>query len=368
MSKSKKVHKASSAMAKLLTEKDLQMKELIPGELIEGIVVSVSHGEVLVDVGAKSEGIVTGAELADADNSYKNLSPGDTVMAKVVQSENAQGYIVLSLRKAEKDKKWKDAEDALASGSTLEATILEYNKGGLLCDCLGLRGFIPLSHLDRSHFANDIAKFAAGSEAELKESLKVLSGKTLKVKVIELDAEKNRFVLSEKDALVAYSEESREKRLSEIKAGTTLEGIVTGIMPFGVFIDLEGVEGLVHISEIAWEKVSNPSTYFAVGQTVKVLVLGIDDQSKKLALSVKRLTPNPWETVEEKYPANSKVKGIVSKIVPFGAFVTLEKGLDGLIHISEAAGPLKEGDEVEAVVIQVDGASQKLALSTRQLS
>ncbi len=368
MSKSKKVHRASSVMAKLLTEKDLRMKELIPGELIEGVVVSVSHGEVLVDVGAKSEGIVTGSELEDADSSYKNFKPGDTVMAKVVQAENAQGYIVLSLRKAEKDKKWKDAEDAFKTGSVLEATVIEYNKGGLLCDCLGLRGFIPLSHLDRSHFANDIAKFAAGSEAELKESLKVLSGKVLKVKVIEFDIEKNRFVLSEKDAMVSYSEESREKRLSEIKSGTTLEGIVTGIMPFGVFVDLEGVEGLVHISEIAWEKVSNPSSYFTVGQTISVLVLGIDDQSKKLALSVKRLSKNPWETVEAKYPVGTKVTGKVSKIVPFGAFVTLEKGLDGLIHVSEASGPLKEGEEVEAVVIQVDGAGQKLALSTRQLA
>ncbi|KKS65648.1 MAG: 30S ribosomal protein S1 [candidate division WWE3 bacterium GW2011_GWB1_42_6] len=294
------------------------------------------------------------------------LKVGDTILAKVVQSENQQGYIVLSLRKAEKDKKWKGAEDALASGSILEATIIEYNKGGLLCDCLGLRGFIPLSHLDRSHFANDIAKFAAGSEAELKESLKALAGKVIKVKVIELDPLKNRFVLSEKDAMSTYSDESREKRLQEIASGTTLEGIVTGIMPFGVFIDLDGVEGLVHISEIAWEKVNNPSAYFSVGKTVKVMVLGIDEQSKKLALSVKRLTPNPWETVEKSYPVGTKVKGIVSKVVPFGAFVTIEKGLDGLVHVSEAAGPLKEGEEVEAIVIQVDGTNQKLALSTRQ--
>jgi len=365
MSKSSKVRKPESAMAKLLTDKDLQMKDLRPGDLVEGIVVSVSHSEVLLDVGAKSEGVVSGSDIADADESFKHLKVGDTILAKVVQSENQQGYVVLSLRKAEKDKKWKGAEDALATGSVLEATIIEYNKGGLLCDCAGLRGFIPLSHLDRSHFANDIAKFAAGSEAELKESLKALAGKVIKVKVIELDPLKNRFVLSEKDAMSTYSDESREKRLQEIAAGTTLEGIVTGIMPFGVFIDLDGVEGLVHISEIAWEKVNNPSSYFSVGQTVKVMVLGIDEQSKKLALSVKRLTPNPWETVEKSYPVGTKVKGIVSKVVPFGAFVTIEKGLDGLIHISEAAGPLKEGEEVEAIVIQVDGTNQKLALSTR---
>lgn len=367
MSKSTKIHKADSAMAKILQEENLQIKDLKVGDLIEGIVVSASHGELLVDIGAKSEGIITGTDLTDSDSSYKNIKAGDTLMAKIVQVENDQGYIVLSLKRAEKDRRWKDAEDALSSGSVLEATVLEYNKGGLLCDCINLRGFIPLSHLDRSHFANDIAKFAAGSEAELKDSLKVLSGKVLKVKVIELDKEKNRFVLSEKDAMASYSESSREKKLASIKSGVILEGIVTGIMPFGVFVDLDGVEGLVHISEIAWEKVSHPSHYFTVGQTVQVQVLGIDENSKKLALSVKRLTPNPWETVEQKYPVGTKIKGMVSKIVPFGAFVTLEKGLDGLVHVSEAAGPVKEGEEVEAVVIQVDGANQKLALSTRQL-
>jgi len=366
MSKAKKIHKKDSAMSKYLTDKDLQMKQLRVGDMIEGVVVSASHKEILVDVGAKSEGIITGLELSEADKSYKAMQPGDKISAKISQIENAQGYIVLSLKKAEKDRKWQDAEEAYEGSLVIDATVIEYNKGGLLCDCLGLRGFIPLSHLDRVHFANDVAKFAAGSEAELKESLKILSGKTLRVKVIELDKEKNRFVLSEKDALTTYSEESRKKRLSEIEMGSTLEGIVTGIMPFGIFVDLDGVEGLVHISEIAWEKVSHPSNYFKVGQKVKVMVLGIDEDSNKLALSVKKLTPNPWETVEEKYPVGTTVKGIVSKIVPFGAFVTLEKGLDGLIHISEAESPLEEGDKVSAVVIQVDGSNQKLALSTRE--
>jgi len=143
--------------------------------------------------------------------------------------------------------------------------------------------------------------------------------------------------------------------------------VVTGIMPFGVFIDLGGVEGLVHISEIAWEKVNHPSDYFSVGKSIKVQVLGVDEVSKKLALSVKRLIPNPWETVDSRYKIGDKIKGTVSKIVPFGAFVTLEKGLDGLIHISEADGPLAEGEQVEAIVTQVDGANQKLALSIKQL-
>lgn len=365
MTKAKKILKKDSAMSKYLTDKDLQIKQLRVGDMIDGVVVSASHKEILVDVGAKSEGIVSGLELSDADKSYKMMQPGDKISAKISQIENAQGYIVLSLKRAEKDKKWQDAEEAFDGGLVIDATVIEYNKGGLLCDSLGLRGFIPLSHLDRVHFANDVAKFAAGSEAELKESLKILSGKTLRVKVIELDKEKNRFVLSEKDALTTYSDESRKKRLSEIKIGSSVEGIVTGIMPFGVFVDLDGVEGLVHISEIAWEKVSHPSNYFKVGQKIKVMILGIDEASNKLALSVKKLIPNPWETVEDKYPVGTSVKGVVSKIVPFGAFVTLEKGLDGLIHVSEAESPLEEGDKVTATVIQVDGANQKLALSTR---
>lgn len=352
-------------MAKYLTDKDLQIKQLRVGEMIEGTVVSVDHREILVDVGAKSEGIVTSDELAEVDRSYREMEPGDKILAKIAQIENAQGYIVLSLKKAEKERKWQDAEEAYENGLIVDAEVIEYNKGGLLCDCMGLRGFVPLSHLDRVHFANDVAKFAAGSEAELKESLKVLSGKNLRVKVIEIDKEKNRFVLSEKEALATYSDEARKKRLSEIEMGSTVEGIVTGIMPFGIFVDLDGVEGLVHISEIAWEKVSHPANYFKVGQKIKVMVLGVDEESGKLALSVKQLTPNPWETVEEKYPVGTKVKGVVSKIVPFGAFVTLEKGLDGLIHISEAEAPLEEGDKVTAVVIQVDGSNQKLALSTR---
>ncbi len=365
MSKARKIRNDSDAMSKLLQSKGLAINELKTGEMIEGLVVSVSHREILVDVGAKSEGIISGAELMDADNTHKSLKPGDKVLAKVIQAENDQGYIVLSLKRAEKERKWTDADDAFKDGSVIEAVVIEYNKGGLLCDCLGLRGFIPLSHLDRVHFANDMAKSATGSETELKESLKVLSGKTLKVKVIEIDKEKNRFVLSEKDALSSYSSEAREMRLSNIQVNDTIEGIVTGIMPFGVFVDLEGVEGLVHISEIAWEKVSHPSHYFKVGETIKVLVLGVDEDTKKLALSVKRLTPNPWETVEEKYPVGAKIKGKVNKIVPFGAFVTIEKGLDGLIHVSETVRPLKEGEEVEAIVTQVDGENQKLALSMR---
>jgi len=354
-------------MQKLLDSEGLEIKQLHLGDLVEGVVVSIAHGEVVLDIGAKSEGIVSGIELEDSNRSYKDLKLGDTVVATVVQSENNQGYTVLSFRRGEKDRKWKVIEDAYNNELVLEVNVIEYNKGGLLVDCLGLRGFIPLSHLDRVHFANDIAKFAAGSEAELKESLKILAGRVLKAKVIEVDKVKNRLVLSEKDAVALYSTEVREEKLSQVKPDDILKGIVTGLMPFGIFVDLDGIEGLVHISEIAWEKVNHPGSYYKVGEPIKVKVLGVDTTSGKLALSVKQLTENPWDFVQEKYPVGSKVEGIVSRIVPFGAFVTLEKGLDGLVHVSETVGPLEEGQKVTALVTSVDKDSQKLALSIRQV-
>lgn len=278
MSRARKVSNDSALMDKLLSGDSSQIKQFKSGELVEGVVVSVSHGEVLLDVGAKAEGIITGAELEDSDNTYRSLKLGDKVLATVVQSENDQGYLVLSFKRSEKERKWKTVEDAYEESHTLEVKVLEYNKGGLLVDCVGLRGFVPLSHLDRIHFANDIAKFAAGSEAELKESLKVLSGKPLSVKVIEVDRGKNRLVLSEKDAADHYSDETRKEKLSSISEGDVLKGIVTGLMPFGIFADLDGVEGLVHISEIAWEKVSHPGNYYKVGESIEVKVLGIDEK------------------------------------------------------------------------------------------
>ena len=367
MSKSRKVSNDSSVMEKLIGDKGIQIRQYRPGDLVEGVVVSASHDQVLLDIGAKAEGIVSGSELGDGSFGYKDLVPGDTALAAVVQPENSQGYVVLSFKRCEGERQWKMVEDALENEITLKVTVQEYNKGGLLVDCMGLRGFIPLSHLDRVHFAEDIAKYAAGSETELKESLQVLSGKELKVKVIEVDRAKNRLVLSEKEALKSYSDDARKQKLSNIDEGDILTGIVTGLMPFGIFVDLDGVEGLVHISEIAWEKVNNPGAYYKVGQEIEVKVLGIDDETEKLALSVKRLIPNPWEDVQDKYPVGTRINGTVSRIVPFGAFVKVEQGLEGLIHVSEASGPLREGQEVSAVVTLVDKDNQKLALSTRLL-
>lgn len=367
MAKARQIHKENSAMTSLIDKHGMDVKQFNSGDLVEGIIVSITHDAIMLDIGAKSEAVIPAEEYSSGGLYEKNLKVGDTISAVVVQSESDQGYALLSIKRAEKELRWSDIEEAFKNESVLEITILEYNKGGLLVDCMGLRGFVPLSHLDRVHFADNAGKFAGGSEQELKDSLKILAGTQIKAKVIEFDKEKNRLVLSEKDATNKYSDEAREKRLEEVSEGDISEGIVTGIMPFGVFVDLDGIEGLVHISEIAWEKVSHPSKYFAVGSPIRVKVLGVDDRTKKLALSVKRLTENPWENAEEKYPVGAVIEGEVSKIVPFGAFINLEKGLDGLIHVSETEGPLEMGQKVKAIVTNVDSQNQKLALSVRQL-
>lgn len=365
--KSFQISNSNSLMEELLKNNPLTVKQLKAGDLVEGMIVEISKDQILVDIGSKSEGIVPKEEFSEDAAFEKALSVGDRITCLVIQAEDKTGYATLSLKKAEKEKTWRDLENAFRDTSVVEVTVLEYNKGGLLVDINGLRGFIPLSHLNRSHFTEEIGDFNGGSETELKNALKVLSGKKLTVKVIELDKAKNRLVLSEKDASSEYSEEEKQKKLQSVKSGDILEGIVTGIMQFGIFVDLDGLEGLVHISEIAWEKVSNPGDYFTVGSPIKVLVLGIDENTKKLALSVKRLTSNPWEGVEERYKVGQTVTGKVSKVVPFGVFVTLEQGLEGLIHISELEAKLNIGDEVSSVVTNIDGANQKLALSTKQL-
>ena len=363
--KAKKVLKKESSMAKLIGNSPMLRKFMV-GDVVEGSIVAVRADEILLDIGAKSEGVITREEFGEFKATLADLKPGDTLVAQVIQSESEQGYTVLSLKRAERERKWRDIEKMYSEAIDGEAQVIEYNKGGLLVEFMGMRGFVPLSHLDRVHFTNDVAKFAHGSEAEIRESLKVLSGKLLKIRVIEYDKEKNRLILSEKKALEHYSEEARTKRLGEVKEGDTVEGIVTGVMPFGVFVDLDGIEGLVHISEIAWEKVSNPSVYYSVGSKVTVKVLGVDEGSKRLALSIKRLTDNPWEGIEKRLKVGQKITGVVSKIVPFGAFINVEKGLDGLLHISQATGPLQIGQEVEARIIGIEPENQKLSLSLKE--
>lgn len=344
-------------MGQLLAKHQAGARVFKHGELVEGTVVSLAHNRLLLDIGGKSEGLVSGRELEDTEKTVKKLKIGDKVLAKVTQSENDNGYTVLSLRRAEKEKHWRDFHKYLDAGTVLDCKVVEFNKGGLVVEVLGVQGFIPLSRLDRGHF--DVG-------ADLAEQAPSLIGKNLSATVIEINEAQNRLVLAEK-GVGELGDEARSSRLGEIKEGDVLEGQVSGTTPFGVFVDLGGLEGLVHISEISWEKVQNPAKLYKVGDEVEVKVLSVNQGEGKVALSIKQLANDPWANVDKKYPEGRLVTGIVSKIAPFGAFVNLEPGVDGLIHVSETVGPLKEGEEVEAIIVNVDAKNRKLGLSIRKL-
>lgn len=357
--------KTSSVMDDLIKKHGVELKSFRQGELIEGMVVSISNSKILLDIGAKAEGVVKKEQMNDSEKSYKKLKPGDKILVMVERDENKQGFVELSIKKAETERKWKDFDDMFRHQVAFEVTALQYNKGGLICDAYGMQGFVPISHLDSSRFA-EVSTHAKGSEKDIAERMAPLIGKELKVVIIELDRAQNRLVLSEKQVDAAKNKEARDERLEEIKVGSTISGLVSGVVPFGLFVDLNGVEGLVHVSEIAWEKVENPASYYTLGDKIEALVLDIDKVKGKVGLSLKRLKENPWESVAAKYPENTKITGRVTRLVPFGAFVELEPGLEGLVHISEMAEPLKEGDTIDALVTLVDAKEQRLGLSTRR--
>jgi len=352
-------------LSELINKYSQQVKTYKRGELVEGTVVSIDNRYILIDVGAKSEGLIPTDELKYLPDGGKDIDVGSVISAVVTQSENRQGNLVFSLKKAESDMAWSTLLDLYDKGETVEVEILDYLKGGLMVNVSGQRGFIPISHLNRAHFEQFNTAMAAGKGSEEAQTLGGLKGTKLIVKVIEINPEKNRLILSEKEVMSQEDLKKKEDRLAKIQVGNSVDGTVSTVLPYGVLVDLGGADGLVHISEIAWEKVSSPSDYFKPGDKISVKVISKEDD--KIALSVKELKDNPWDDVETKYPIGKIVESIVSKVVPFGAFIELELGLDGLIHISETNGPLQVGDKVKAIVVKVSSKDRKLALSIRQL-
>lgn len=347
----------------LIEKHSKHVKTFESGDIVEGKVVAKDRKFVLLDVGAKSEGMIPTDELKFLPE--KDAEVGDTISAIVLHPENRQGNLVLSLKKAKSQFNWDTLKDVAEDEEPIKVEILEYLNGGLIVDAQGQRGFIPISHLSREHFEQFNAAMAEGNSSESAKELGGLKGETLEVKIIEIDPDKNRLVMSEKEVMSKEELVAKDKRMAEINVGDVIDGTVSTVLPYGILVDLDNVDGLVHISEIAWEKVTSPSDYYKPGDDITVKVIGKEDD--KIALSVKELKDNPWDKVEERYPLGKKVTAKVSKVVPFGAFIELEPGLDGLIHISETVGPLNVGDEVEAVVVNVDSKERKLALSIRQI-
>jgi len=351
---------------------ELGFKKLKFGEIVSGTVVRADSREILIDIGAKSEGVVEQNELEKMSaDAIKKIHVGDTILVFVIRPENRDGNVVLSLARAQLEHDWRDAEELLKTGAILDTQVAGFNKGGLIVRVGKVRGFVPATQLENAGRRKDVA---TGENAEL--DLSTLVGKKLKLKVIELDRERNRLILSERAAMRETRKAQKEQLLTNLKEGDVLTGAVTSVADFGVFIDLGGVDGMIHMSEMSWTKIGHPSDLVKVGDQVQVQVLSVDRERERIALSLKRLTKEPWQTVEEHYKPGDLVNGTITKLASFGAFARLEDNIEGLIHISELADRrinhpkevVKEGDTLQLRVIRVDAARRRLGLSLKRAS
>lgn len=343
-------------MEELLAATGYQLKGFKRGETVKGKVIEVTSKTVFIDIGGKAEAVVSEQEYELNRDYFRAMKPGDEVTGVVLIAENDAGQVILSLRRAAADSRWKIFEEALAEEKTLTARGKEVTKGGLLVEIEGITGFVPASQLGR----------------ELDGNAAAAVGKSLQVKVIELERGQNRLVLSEKAVSDAVEMEERRKALSAVQMGGEYEGTVVGMVPFGAFVEIkvgkgknvQSLEGLVHISEVSWEKVEEVNKVLKDGEKVQVQVIGIDEETGKLALSMKRLSADPWLVVGEKYKVDSKHSGVVTKIAPYGVLVRLEKGIEGLIHASKmpADKAFSEGEKVEVFVESVDLDKRRLSL------
>lgn len=323
------------------------------GELVEGIVTEKTNRAIYLDIGGKTEGMVIDREMKAARDFIKGLEVGDKITAVVTQAENDRGHPLLSLKRAATTSVWQEFEEKLKTKEILKVKGREVNRGGLVVDAKGVQGFIPSSQFGKQYSG----------------TIEELVGKDLEVKAIEVDKEKNRLIFSEREVSEATLLKEQEKALEEIKVGETFAGEITGVMPFGYFVKISGkkkisLEGLVHISEISWEKVEDPSKHYKQGDKVKVKVLAVDKKSGRLNLSIKQLLPDPWDEIEEKYKPDAKIKGEVVRLAPFGAFVNLGSGIEGLIHISKipAEHSINPGDKVDCYIESIDKEQRRISL------
>jgi small subunit ribosomal protein S1 len=355
-------------MGQLMAIADQEARSLRRGELLEGTVVSIDRDGVLVDVGMKSEGMIPIGEVQRLIDEQQ-LRVGDSVFVIVVQPEGRSDHSILSLNRARSERGWTTLQTAYDGGTIVPAHVQEVNRGGLVAEIEGLRGFIPLGQIASVR----VAGVPAGPE--LDALLAQLVGQTLQVKVLEVNRKRNRLILSERLAAQELRGQRKERLLAELKDGEIRHGRVSGLSDFGAFVDLGGADGLVHLSELAWHSVAHPSDVLSVGQEVDVMVLGVDRERGKISLSLRRTQPEPWATAAERYPVGSLVTGRVARLAAFGAFVRLDDGIEGLIHISELSdrrvqhprNVLSEGDVVTARVLRVEPDRRRLGLSLRQV-
>jgi small subunit ribosomal protein S1 len=336
-----------------------------PGSLIEGTVVAILKNKVLVDLGGGYTGVISGHEAHDSFNTLKQLQEGDSVSSYILEEENEDGLVVLSLRKASQKKTWNKFVTAFESGETITVISTEANKGGLLLNVDGIKGFIPVSQLAPLHYP----RVDGADSSQILARLTKLIGVPLRVKVINLDRDGGKLIFSEK----AAEQEKRGEALDKLEVGQKVKGKISGIVKFGIFVTFDGLEGLVHISEIAWGHVKDPHDYGKLGDEVEVLIIG--KEGDKISLSMKKLIPDPWIEASKKYKVGTVIEGEINRITPFGAFVKLDSEINGLIHVSEiseeevtdATTVLKVGDKIKFKIISIDPEEHRVALSVKAM-
>jgi small subunit ribosomal protein S1 len=330
------------------------------GEVVTGIVVRIDNDEVLVDIGYKSEGVIPSNELSirKAVDPHDEVEMGEEVDALVLTKEDQDGRLIMSKKRARFEKAWRRIEAAAESGEPVEGTVIEVVKGGLIID-LGVRGFLPASLVDIRRVPN------------LDEYL----GTKIECKVIELNRARNNVVLSRRAVLEEERKEQRQEILDRLQPGLIVEGQISNIVDFGAFVDLNGIDGLIHISELSWSHVNHPSEILAIGDTVAVKVLDIDRERQRISLGLKQTQEDPWQRVVDTYNVGDELEGTVTKVVTFGAFVEILDGVEGLVHISELAPHHVEnpreivspGDDVKVKILEIDSERRRLSLSVKRV-
>jgi small subunit ribosomal protein S1 len=358
---------ANASMEDLMKASEQQYRTLKYGDVIEGSIMKVDRDEIMVDIGGKTEGIIPSREAQSlSDTEREALQIGDEVLVSVVQPESSDGNAILSLDRARQERAWRDLHKRFEAGEIIQAQVVGHNKGGLLVNLEGIRGFVPSSQI------SSMPPGEANKQAELAR----LHNQTLPLKIIEINRNRNRLILSERQAMQEQREGMRARLMRELEPGQVRPGTVTSIADFGAFVDIGGADGLIHLSELSWKRVSNPREVLKEGDRINVYVLSVDPNERKIALSLKRTQPEPWETITDTYQLGQVVRGTITQITTFGAFARLDDGIEGLIHVSELAegrvahpkNVVKEGDALDLKVIRIDPARKRIGLSLKRMN
>ncbi|HMS50159.1 MAG TPA: S1 RNA-binding domain-containing protein [Candidatus Saccharibacteria bacterium] len=349
--------KSAITMDDLLASTDI--KQLKTGDVVEGTITSVRKHEVWIDLGPNGVGVVMRREIGHG----QELIEGEQVTTSVVDPEMDEGYALLSMKRAVKDRGWDELQRVFEAGDIIEVTAYDANRGGLLVELEGIRGFLPVSQLAAGHYP----RVSGADKDEILQKLNALTSQPLRVRILDVSRKDNKLIFSEKEAI----KDDMQARLSELKVGDEVKGVVTGVIDFGAFVNVDGIEGLVHISEISWERVEDPRKYVKVGDEVKAKIIAIDKD--RLSLSIKQMSEDPWLQEVKAFKKGEMVEGKITRITPFGAFVQLSASVEALVHVSEMSDDesidpekiFQLNEKKQFKVIDVDTEARKIALSLK---